>query len=115
VCYDRGPDFLPPPFPPPFPQLFSTPVHILALDKFEHPSSEVRSRVAAIARGFVSVCTGRMMRVIPAFGVGNYLNTTFKETLNDPSLLGAPRQEAELLGALTRRRTLTATLMAVTE
>jgi hypothetical protein len=92
--------------------VLSTPVHILALDKFEHPSSELRARVAVIARGFVSVCTGRMMRVIPAFGVGSYLNTTLKETLNDrpmhlPPLLGAPRQEAELR-AITRRPSTTA-------
>jgi hypothetical protein len=102
-----------PPTTPRSPQVFSTPVHILAVDKFEHPSSEVRARVAAIARGFVSVCTGRMMRVIPAFGVGSYLNTFFKETFNDQSLplqfpqFDAPRKEAELR-AIIRRTTTTA-------
>jgi len=33
-----------------------------------------------VVKGYMSVCSGRVMRIIPAFGVGGYLNDRVKES-----------------------------------
>ncbi|TFJ84575.1 hypothetical protein NSK_004040 [Nannochloropsis salina CCMP1776] len=49
-------------------QLASTPLHILSLDIYSHPESPFRMRMKEIAKGYMSVCSGRVLRIIPAFG-----------------------------------------------
>jgi hypothetical protein len=36
-----------------------------------------------VAKGYMSVCSGRVMRIIPAFGVGGYLNDRVKESFEE--------------------------------
>jgi len=66
---------------PMFAQLFSTPAHILALDIFDNPVSTMKNRMSAIAKGYFSVCSGRVLRIIPAFGMGGYINDWVNEKL----------------------------------
>ena len=66
---------------PMFAQLFSTPLHILAMDIFDNPVSNFKNRMAAISKGYASVCSGRMLRIIPAFGVGGFINDWVNEKL----------------------------------
>jgi hypothetical protein len=61
-------------------QLFSTPLHILAMDLPKRPGASAGSRLAAVASGFASVLTGRVMRILPAFGLGSYINDCVKES-----------------------------------
>jgi hypothetical protein len=64
-------------------QLASTPLHILSLDIYSHPESPFRMRMKEIAKGYMSVCSGRVLRIIPAFGVGGYLNDQVKESFEE--------------------------------
>ena len=61
-------------------QLFSTPVHILSLDFFNRPNSTFAARMSEIFKGYNSVVSGRVLRIIPAFGVGGYINDSIKES-----------------------------------
>lgn len=66
---------------PMFAQFFSTPLHILAMDIYDNPVSSFKNRMSAIAKGYGSVCSGRMLRIIPAFGMGGYINDWVNEKM----------------------------------
>ena len=53
-------------------QLFSTPLHILALDLYQKPNNN--NRINSIIKLYPSVCKGRIIRVIPSFCFGSYIN-----------------------------------------
>ena len=55
-------------------QLISTPLHILAIDFYNNPNNNLNNRLQNIKKLYKNVCFGRMIRVIPAFGVGGFLN-----------------------------------------
>ena len=55
-------------------QLISTPIHILSIDLFMSPHDTIQHRIKNILSKYPSVCTGRMFRVIPAFGIGGFIN-----------------------------------------
>lgn len=55
-------------------QLLSTPIHIYAFDLYQTPHSSWAQRWKSVMRLYPSVCAGRMIRIIPAFGVGGYIN-----------------------------------------
>lgn len=59
-------------------QFFSTPIHILALDLYQKPNNKITTRINNIYKMYSSVCTGRIIRVIPAFCFGSYLNDTLR-------------------------------------
>jgi hypothetical protein len=42
-------------------------------------SAPFRLRMEAVAKGYASVCSGRVLRIIPAFGIGGFLNDCVKE------------------------------------
>jgi len=62
-------------------QLFSTPIHIYALDILNRPEATLGDRWHLIQSKYSSICTGRILRIIPAFGIGGFLNDMVKETL----------------------------------
>lgn len=65
-------------------QLFSTPLHILALDFCSRPRDiALASRVHQIVVNYRTVCAGRLMRIVPAFGVGGILNDFLKRQQQD--------------------------------
>lgn len=67
-------------------QLVSTPIHLLALDLYNRPASERRAldvadRVARVGRDLPAAVPTRMLRILPAFGVGGVLNTEIRAGL----------------------------------
>ena len=55
-------------------QLISTPLHLLAMDLYLHPRRTIRQRLVPLLCAYPAVCMGRMLRVLPAFGGGGYVN-----------------------------------------
>jgi hypothetical protein len=55
-------------------QCFSTPIHILSIDYLQKPEITFSQRLQHIKNIYWSVCIGRMIRVIPAFCMGGFLN-----------------------------------------
>jgi hypothetical protein len=60
-------------------QIISTPLHILAIDKYQHPTNTWRERIRNIKDSYKSVCSGRIIRVIPAFCIGGFINDMLRE------------------------------------
>lgn len=61
-------------------QTVSTPFHILGMDYYQYPEKGWKHRLENIRNLYGSVCMGRMIRTIPAFGVGGFLNDKWKRT-----------------------------------
>jgi len=59
-------------------QIISTPFHILSMDFYRFPIQTSWERLIRIRAMYITVCTGRMLRVLPAFGGGGYLNERWK-------------------------------------
>lgn len=55
-------------------QAIATPFHILALDRYERPVATFGSRIGRIVQSYGNVALGRVLRLVPAFAVGGYLN-----------------------------------------
>lgn len=55
-------------------QLLSTPLHILAIDLYQRPKETIKNRFHHIQSMYSSVCGGRILRVIPAFCLGGFVN-----------------------------------------
>lgn len=55
-------------------QLISTPLHLLAMDLSLYPERTIRQRLVPLLCAYPAVCAGRMLRVLPAFGGGGYVN-----------------------------------------
>lgn len=55
-------------------QLVSTPFHLLSMDLYRYPERTWRQRLLSLTPAYLPVCIGRMLRVLPAFGGGGYLN-----------------------------------------
>jgi len=55
-------------------QSISTPLHILAIDIYQRPGLHFNARIHHIKTMYTSVCIGRIIRVIPAFCIGGFLN-----------------------------------------
>lgn len=63
-------------------QVISTPIHILAIDMYEKPKSTIVDRLKNIKSCYKSVLTGRIMRTIPAFGIGGFMNDMLRPIRN---------------------------------
>jgi hypothetical protein len=59
----------------------SAPLHILALDQYNRPSAESRSRWEHMRRELRGVTFARCLRVVPAFGLGSFSNTQLRRYL----------------------------------
>ena len=55
-------------------QFLSTPLHLLSMDFYRYPSRTLWERIRPLSQAYTAVCAGRMLRVLPAFGGGGYLN-----------------------------------------
>jgi hypothetical protein len=55
-------------------QLFSTPIHILSINYLQKPEISFSQRLQHIKNIYYGVCIGRMIRVIPAFCIGGFMN-----------------------------------------
>lgn len=63
-------------------QLFSTPVHILGLDLYNHPASSCRARLRVVKKSFMPAIGMRVARIGVAFGVGGLGNTSIRKKLH---------------------------------
>lgn len=59
---------------PIFTQIVSTPIHILSIDLYKNPTNSFYERLQNIKKTYYSVCSGRVIRVIPAFCIGGFIN-----------------------------------------
>ncbi|KAJ5890723.1 uncharacterized protein N7473_006951 [Penicillium subrubescens] len=65
-------------------QLISTPIHLFGLDLYNRPQSmPTKERVSRISRDWIGASLLRMCRIIPAFGIGGFLNTEGRLYLHD--------------------------------
>ncbi|OQR82934.1 hypothetical protein ACHHYP_15310 [Achlya hypogyna] len=62
-------------------QFVSTPLHLLALDLYNHKSSKASERASFISREYIKSTSARVARVVPAFGFGGIGNKYFRDTL----------------------------------
>lgn len=60
-------------------QFLSSPLHIWAMDLPNRPTASAWSRLATVASSYTSVLSGRVLRILPAFGLGTYINDVTKE------------------------------------
>lgn len=73
-------------------QLFSTPVHILGLDLYNHPGSSAAARLKVVQTSFVPAIIMRVGRIGVAFGVGGLGNTAMRKKLHQA--VGGKQQAA---------------------
>ncbi|CEJ55289.1 hypothetical protein PMG11_01555 [Penicillium brasilianum] len=65
-------------------QLISTPIHLFGLDLYNRPQSmPTKERMSRISRDWIGASLLRMCRIIPAFGIGGFLNTEGRLYLHD--------------------------------
>jgi hypothetical protein len=62
-------------------QTISTPLHILAIDMYQNPTHSLQMRYKYIKETYKSVCQGRIMRVVPAFCIGGFINDMLRNRL----------------------------------
>ena len=62
-------------------QTISTPIHILAIDFYQSPYMKFNERIKNILVMYNSVCYGRIVRVIPAFCIGGFINDMLRNRL----------------------------------
>ncbi|KEF62106.1 uncharacterized protein A1O9_00078, partial [Exophiala aquamarina CBS 119918] len=64
-------------------QVVSTPIHLSALDLYNRPHRGLSAsdRLARVARDLSAAIPTRMLRILPAFGVGGVLNTEIREAM----------------------------------
>ena len=55
-------------------QTISTPLHILAIDMYQRPGINFKNRINNIINMYKTICIGRVIRVIPAFCMGGFIN-----------------------------------------
>lgn len=60
-------------------QFISTPLHILGVDYFQNRDKTLRARIQSIPKMYSSICLGRIIRVIPAFGLGGFINDMIRQ------------------------------------
>lgn len=63
-------------------QLFSTPVHILGLDMYNHPGASMSQRVKVVQQSFAPAIGLRVARIGVAFGLGGLGNTGIRKHLH---------------------------------
>ncbi|KAJ5108819.1 hypothetical protein N7456_005494 [Penicillium angulare] len=65
-------------------QLISTPIHLFGLDVYNRPQVlPTKDRISRISRDWIGASLLRMCRIIPAFGIGGFLNTEGRLYLHD--------------------------------
>ena len=60
-------------------QLFSTPLHLLALEIYNRPACSSTERLNTIKRTYIPAVLARIARIVPAFGLGGLVNTRTRQ------------------------------------
>ena len=66
---------------PVFMQIVMAPLHIHAMDYYNHPGAFTATRFSAIKSEFLIVAFARGFRILLAFGIGSFSNNRFRECL----------------------------------
>ncbi|KAJ5543127.1 hypothetical protein N7535_005556 [Penicillium sp. DV-2018c] len=65
-------------------QLISTPIHLLGLDLYNRPQvMSSKDRISRVSRDWIGASLLRMCRIIPAFGIGGFVNTEGRNYLHE--------------------------------
>ena len=83
------------------PQLISAPLQILGHDLYRRPDAGPSARLAELATRFSCVAAGRVLRIIPAYGVAGWCNDICREVR---AVSGARACEVLLVGSGQRGR-----------
>merc|ERR1719198_1472525 len=59
-------------------QIFSTPLHLYGLDLYNRPQASFADRIRMVADNYRGAAMARMMRILPAFGIGGIGNKYFR-------------------------------------
>jgi hypothetical protein len=62
-------------------QVLSTPMHLLGLDYYNNPKHGLGERSAVVRSMFLSSWMARIVRIVPAFGVGGVVNAKVRKRL----------------------------------
>ena len=66
-------------------QFITTPIHLLGLDLYNRPEVSMQARLARIAGLYTNSVLLRMMRFLPAYGLGGVANTELRRYLKSPA------------------------------
>ncbi|KAJ3380226.1 hypothetical protein HDU80_002184 [Chytriomyces hyalinus] len=64
-------------------QFVSAPIHLVSLDLYNHPNSNLQQRMQVIGKQYWGCATLRVFRTLPGFGVGGVANRQARLSLND--------------------------------
>ncbi len=62
-------------------QIFSVPMHLVALDLYNNPTNQ--DRVRFVRREYTKTLLARWGRILPAFGIGGVINLEMQDTLKE--------------------------------
>ena len=62
-------------------QFFSTPMHLLGLNMYNNRRIAFQERLSIVRRAYLMSTMARIARIVPAFGVGGVLNTSFRRNM----------------------------------
>jgi hypothetical protein len=65
-------------------QIVSAPLHILSHDLYRRPSVGPTARLAEVSNSFIQVAGGRILRIIPAYGIAGFMNDVIRYILLSP-------------------------------
>jgi len=55
-------------------QVIGTPLHLIALDFYNNPDSNINQRLNFLKKAYMSTIFVRMLRFLPTYGVGGIVN-----------------------------------------
>ena len=87
-------------------QFLSTPIHILSLDLYSRPHATWTERLLLMKQTYRTVCGGRILRIIPAFGIGGFINDMIRpRRIDDEAITGSTTDSASMLATITTAST----------
>ena len=64
-------------------QIIATPIHLLGLDLYNRPDIQMKERVSYLKSIYANTAALRMLRFLPAFGIGGIVNIELRKFFND--------------------------------
>lgn len=64
-------------------QIFVTPLHLLGLDLYNREGLKLKDRAPLIMKLYPNALTMRMIRFLPAYGIGGVLNTEIRKRFEE--------------------------------
>ncbi len=64
-------------------QVFVTPLHLLGLDLYNREGLKLRERLSYLKTLYPNALAMRMIRFLPAYGIGGVINTEMRQSLRE--------------------------------